>query len=886
MSYDSSVDLNSIAQVLFIDGHDSFARNIVDLLESTLPVVVTVVSIDAIWPVDKQALADEYDAIITGPGPGTPTNPNDVGCMLHVWDLENVPVLGICLGFQSLCVQYGASICKLPEPRHGRVVTFVHSGTDIFETLPASFEVTLYHSLQVRLDHEIESSGDLSDRQRCWLPSPKCPDLVPLAWYRDSATPGEATLMAVRHSKKPLWGLQFHPESCKSDKACRDIIRNWWLFTENFNAKHRTISRRRLDLFDPLRVEERYFNDANDIVEWCSSSTDVSAYRTINRGSLTTEKICELVDVPNVPSVVIDSTSRFSIISVLSPGAWTLEYSISKLTSTISRPSGLRSTKDLAPRQPKHVWDMLRRILSKKKVVEGNKTVPFWGGFMGYFSYEMGLAELHDGEAPVVKKDDTVDVGLLWVERSIVIDRKLEKIHIQSIREFDDQPGEWIDFVARRLTGFTYTKSMDNIMLNIAVTSPEPLEETNYLMRLKYSDEQLANMMVREANIVIPDEDIYKSKIKICQEYIRDGESYELCLTDQTKVTLPRCEYRQESDLRPWILYKRLRKYTPAAYGAFARIGKTKIISSSPECFIQYDRYGQIDMKPMKGTVKKSEGMTLEKAKEILNTPKEMGENLMIADLIRHDMFKVCKSGGVTVHKLLEVEDHPRVYQLVSHIRGVPEDLPPSLKERCKVQLVKKASPHDYSALRQCLPPGSMTGAPKRQSCELLAKIEGQKRRIYSGVMGYFDAGGAACFSVLIRTAYSQSSATDDEEVWHIGAGGAVTALSTPEGEWDEMVTKLDTVLGIFRRSPDGDGVADADADTCKKKTSVMQEMFQDYPGYTTDFKEAVGGRCYNITTEKGDGRSTFVSESVLMPVDQRGKLKKKQARKLGRSSK
>ncbi|KKZ61291.1 aminodeoxychorismate synthase [[Emmonsia] crescens] len=866
-------NVRDMRHILYIDAYDSFTRNVIDLIESTLDVVVTVVRIDNKWPEDREAFISGFDAIVAGPGPGTPTNPNDVGVMNDLWGLDNVPVLGVCLGFQSLCVKYGASIRKLPEPRHGKVVTFTHSGTDIFENMPASFDVTLYHSLQVDLEHELEVSGDLSDRQLCWSSSAKCPDLVPLAWFRDSATPGEANLMAVRHRTKPLWGVQFHPESCKSDAANREMVKNWWTLVVDYNSKFRKIVGRPVKIRDPLAACDIPFKPAEEILQWCSSSISTSSYHTFDRGYLTTEKICELVDTPEAPCVVLDSNSRYSIISVLSPGAWSLEYSLAKRKSTFSRLVGLKSSIDFV-QEPFEVWELLRRILSKKKILAGCSSIPFWGGFMGYFSYEMGLAELDKEATPsITGSDGSADVGLLWIERSIVIDQKAQKIHLQSMREFDEQPGEWMDLITKRLIGFTYTNSLSPIMLNLAVTSFHKVEDSKYLFRMKYSDEQLANMMVKGAKIIKPDERVYKAKIAKCQEYIREGESYELCLTDQTKVVLPRCKYRQEAALRPWILYKRLRKYTPAAYGAFARIGSAAIISSSPECFLQYDRNCQIDMKPMKGTVKKGEGMTLERAKEILNTPKEMGENLMIADLVRHDMFNVCNSGGVTVHKLLEVEDHARVYQLVTHIRGIPQTIPPAVKGWSAVKLREKNTPHDYSALRQCLPPGSMTGAPKKRSCELLQKIEGEKRGIYSGVMGYFDAGGRACFSVLIRTAYSWINPADNEEVWRIGAGGAVTSLSTADGEWDEMVTKLDTVLGIFRSSAEGDEAGNGDGAAAdigqRKNTSVMQDMFRDYPGYTADPSYAARSKRHATVEDEEDDSPSFADEKHT-PAGQR----------------
>ncbi|PGH04764.1 aminodeoxychorismate synthase [Helicocarpus griseus UAMH5409] len=819
--------LNDIGRILYLDAYDSFTRNVVDLVESTLNVLVTVWPIDKEWPENKQDVIDAYDAIIAGPGPGTPTNPDDVGSMDHLWELDNIPVLGVCLGFQSLCVKYGATIRKLPTPRHGKVVRFTHSGKDIFRNLPESFDVTLYHSLQVHLGHPIESSGDLSDRLLCWSPSRRS-DLVPLAWYQDVAS-GKANLMAVRHQTKPLWGVQFHPESCKSDTACRNMVKNWWESVVDHNSKARTVRRGPILASGPIPKGDGYSQVADKMIEWCNASSNVASYQTLDRGALTTERICELVDVPCVPSVVLDSTSRYSIISVLSSGAWTLEYSLSTKQGNMSRLSNQDQSVDFA-QEPGGIWELLRLVLSKKKVVAGNSTIPFWGGFMGYFSYEMGLAGLCEQQPPeTMDGEETADVGLIWVERSIVIDREDSKIHIQSIRRSDHQPGDWIDLTTRHLTEIASRGSKDRVVPNISVTGYQHLDEP----MLDFADKTHAKMMIKKAEIIMPDEVVYKTKIAECHEYIGDGESYELCLTDQAQVILPQSQPIQGTDVRPWILYKRLRKYTPAAYGAYATIGKAKIISSSPECFLEYDRKGQFDMKPMKGTVKKGEGMTLEKAKQILDTPKEMGENLMIADLVRHDMFNVCKSGGVTVHKLLEVEEHARVYQLITHIRGIPQTLPPALQGWCPTHLREKATPHDYSALQRCLPPGSMTGAPKKRSCELLQKIEGKKRSIYSGVMGYLDASGGAAFSVLIRTAYSWSKVTDEKEIWRVGAGGAVTALSTPQGEWDEMVTKLETVLGVFRSSSsDGCGCASASASTGRTKKQAHHDKVESVIGF------------------------------------------------------
>lgn len=788
-----------IPRILYIDAYDSFTSNIIDLLETTLGAWVITGSInDDIKPHEVNNL---FDAVVVGPGPGNPVNSQDIGFMNKVWRLKDIPVLGICLGFQSLCHFYNAEIALLPFPRHGRIVNFKHSGDDIFKDLP-EFEVTLYHSLQVKIGHPAEVSSDIVTCPELWKPSSKCPDLLPLAWYQGEDHPNQANLMAVRHVTKPFWGVQFHPESCKSDPACRDLIRNWWESVQiNNKEKKRQIQRKVFPIMrmtDHKRLSRCELSDI--MISWCSDSTNVLSYQTIDCFELTAEKICELVDVPNTQSVVLDAKSRYTIISVVSPGSWTFEYRLSDQLTRLARPSGWKKEQILEG-PSSVVRDALWRVLDAKHVRRGNEEVPFWGGFLGFYSYEMGLDEAEIETAKPFDGENTCDVGMLWTERSIVIDRRTKKVHIQSIREDDKFPGGWLDLTANRLVHFSHAKLRSDILLTLAVMCPRPMEDSGYVFRLKHSDDELANLMVKNANITMPKERQYKRKIAACQAHIRKGNSYELCLTAQTKVTLPPCKTKQETNLRPWILYRRLRKYNPASFSAYARIGNAKVISSSPESFMHWDRKGNFSMKPMKGTVKKGPGMTLEKATEILNTPKEMGENLMIADLVRHDLTAVLGSGGVKVHKLLKVEEHARVYQLITHIKGQRQSIPYPIRNE-GYDLKDDFCPHTAFAMTHCLPPGSMTGAPKKRSCEILTRLEKQRRGLYSGVMGYYDVGGGASFSVLIRTAFSWSEDKENQQVWRIGAGGAITALSTPQDEWDEMVTKLDTVLAIFRPTP------------------------------------------------------------------------------------
>jgi para-aminobenzoate synthetase len=191
--------------------------------------------------------------------------------------------------------------------------------------------------------------------------------------------------------------------------------------------------------------------------------------------------------------------------------------------------------------------------------------------------------------------------------------------------------------------------------------------------------------------------------------------------------------------------------------------------------------------------------MTLAKATSILASPKESAENLMIADLIRHDLYSTVGSkdgAAVEVKTLCEVVEHETVFQLVSHIRAHAPICRSATDDEKQQQVIH----YGHNALRQCIPPGSMTGAPKKRSCEILCELEKRRRGVYSGVLGYLDVGGGGAFNVCIRTAFSHQDEDDDGiHTWRVGAGGAITVLSDIDAEWEEMRTKLDSVLRAFK---------------------------------------------------------------------------------------
>lgn len=799
---DAGVDHQGTRQrsILYIDAYDSFSYNVVAMIEEVLGARVTVMMIDAEWPDGNMVeFLHHYDAVVLGPGPGDPNVPEDVGVMADIWNIcssHTLPVLGICLGFQSLCLHHGISIGRLPEPLHGQVHRITTMQRDIFEDL-RDLEVTLYHSLYAMFDDREKSTSNS--------------DLDVLAWFFTKPDASSSSTwripMAVRHREKPFWGVQFHPESCKSNReACNELLRKWWSMSVKYNKSNNREGYGTLptDIIRPSSEETSLPDVAYTMVNWCASSSAQCAFRSVSTCQPDAEGICEIFNDPRLPAVLFQSNGKHSVISVPSPGSWRLEYYADEQSLSLQRcptSSSVRDSSKVANSKVEAVssvsqlWDILRYLVDLKKVESGHSEVPFWAGFLGYFSYELGLACLAQPkhENGIFQKEyssqasagaeDPPDVSLIWTERSIVVDNENGRITVQSTREEDNLPAGWLDYAVNTL------KSL------FGVDVPPSSENS-------VADEEFLDSILARGVVHFPTEESYRSQVEACKNELRAGESYELCLTCETSITLPSPDTATGRMSFPWKLYKRLRKYNPAAFSAFARLGKVKIVSSSPECFLNWDRHSTLEMKPMKGTVRKSDSMTMGRAREILGSTKEMAENLMIADLIRHDLYGICGAGNVHVEKLLEVEDHGRVYQMVTHVKGHidPYRHGYAAKGLPRLQSSNMLG-YGLTALQRCLPPGSMTGAPKERSCMHLSSIEGRKRGIYSGVMGFLDLGGGGSFSVLIRSAFNSSDDQADIQKWRIGAGGAVTMLSSAEGEWDEMLTKLRTVCGILMPS-------------------------------------------------------------------------------------
>ncbi|WP_109506763.1 anthranilate synthase component I family protein [Nocardioides speluncae] len=267
--------------------------------------------------------------------------------------------------------------------------------------------------------------------------------------------------------------------------------------------------------------------------------------------------------------------------------------------------------------------------------------------------------------------------------------------------------------------------------------------------------------------------DWYAAEFAQVQEELLAGNSYEVNLTYRVEVA---------SELAPPTAYLRLRELNPAPYAGYLQHAvpghEAWLLSSSPERYAVVDRRRRLQTKPIKGTTPR--GATAEDDERqrvrLADDPKFRAENLMIVDLLRNDLAMVCKAGSVTVPELMAVESYESVHQLVSTVRG---------RLRDDVSTV--------GALRSLFPAGSMTGAPKLRTMQIIDAVEATPRGPYAGAFGWLSGDGRADLGVVIR-----SLTTTGDGRWTLGTGGGITVRSDPAEEYAESRWKADRLLRVF----------------------------------------------------------------------------------------
>jgi len=264
------------------------------------------------------------------------------------------------------------------------------------------------------------------------------------------------------------------------------------------------------------------------------------------------------------------------------------------------------------------------------------------------------------------------------------------------------------------------------------------------------------------------DEGLHAKAVHALLDDIGAGRVYQACLTHRLTQ-----EFRGD----PWRLYRELRRRNPAPYACYLELPEVTVVGSSPERFLRLDRSRKLESRPIKGTRPRGRHPHEDTAlrAELERSAKDRAENLMIVDLVRNDLGRVCELGSVEVPELMAIEEYSGVFQMVSTVTG-------QLRADCDV----------IDAVQAAFPPGSMTGAPKIAAMRLLRRLEPVRRGVYAGALGYLDARGGADLAVVIRTLLLRDGRAD------VHTGGGIVADSDARAEWQESLDKARPLLAAL----------------------------------------------------------------------------------------
>nr|WP_254456314.1 chorismate-binding protein [Paeniglutamicibacter quisquiliarum] len=390
-------------------------------------------------------------------------------------------------------------------------------------------------------------------------------------------------------------------------------------------------------------------------------------------------------------------------------------------------------------------FDWLARSWDAAGFLPAQGDLPFVPGWLGYLGYEL-KRETGGSDVPPAPGAPAApaDAALIRPSQVVVVDHQASTVHLLATAAADAEG--FFDRVRQLLP-----------QLPAAVPVPAHLEP---------------------AAAFTPHDDrpAYLGKVRAAQEQIRLGNSYEVCLTTSLRADAVPCD--------PWENYLRLRAANPAPFAHYLRFGDMAAASTSPERFMSIGSDGWMRAEPIKGTRPRGATPEADQAliEELASSPKDRAENIMIVDLLRNDLSHFADPRTLSVPRLCAIESYATVHQMVSTIDA----------------RLRPGAPR-AEAIAAAFPAGSMTGAPKVSTMEILDTLEdGAARGLYSGAVGYFSATGAADLSVVIRTLVMVRGEISGRWDLSLGVGGAITADSSPQEEWDEVRTKAFGVLSAL----------------------------------------------------------------------------------------
>jgi para-aminobenzoate synthetase len=702
-------------RTLLVDNHDSYTYNVFHLLAAAAGEEPVVVNNDAVsWRVLSRS---DFDAIVLSPGPGRPERWHDFGVCRDILRYSEIPVLGICLGHQGIGNLLEGGVSTAPMAMHGRLSHVRHCDSGIFEGIPQDFSVVRYHSLAIT--------------------GPPGPEGHVTAWADDGV------VMGIEHTKRPIWGVQFHPESIATEHG-RAIAENFYALAARLRNKPlpRTAGRRA-----DKSSQARHFGPSTPAEQEEVETSMCLRLRALD-GEPPTEALFErlFADAENAFWLdSVDAPTRLAQSSYMGTSAGRdrclLSYDVAAGEVSIER--ARRSTVE-----HRSIFDLLDREVAKHAVEPpAELSRGLIGGFVGYLGYELKA----DCGSPNLHSSDMPDALMMLANRVIAVDHVRRRTYVCAVgREEDAEADAWVEMAAA-------------VVAETLAHPPAPVPTPD-------PEHPPAHVSFQSGR----GREQYLADIAHSQSELAAGESYEVCLTDQ---------FSTAASPDPFVLYRHLRRSNPAPFAAYLKFGERAIVSSSPERFLSVDRERRVEARPIKGTISRSDDPVVDAGRraELAEDEKTMAEHLMIVDLLRNDVGRVCDVDSVSVPELMAIEPYATVHQMVSTIEGYLEP------DRSAVECV-----------HSCFPGGSMTGAPKLRTMEIIDDIEDEARGVYSGAIGYFGLDGSTDLSIVIRTIVMRPGRTT------IGAGGAIVMQSDPVDEFDEILLKARAPMAAVARVVSG----------------------------------------------------------------------------------
>jgi para-aminobenzoate synthetase component I len=389
-------------------------------------------------------------------------------------------------------------------------------------------------------------------------------------------------------------------------------------------------------------------------------------------------------------------------------------------------------------------FDILDQNLKRYRLNSHTTLVPCTGGAVGYFSYDLG----HFIERLPCRANDDLNLpesSFGFYDLMLIFDHLLQKAYIVS-------------------TGFPAVAEKERI-----IRSKERLDQLKARVKIFASGNRLDNhekSIPTQENKLITNftHNQYLQAVEKARQYIIEGDIFEVNLSQRFETGLP---------VAPYELYRRLRRINPAPFASYLDLGELKIAGSSPERFLRLDG-DRVETRPIKGTIRRgfNRQEDQDNAQKLTNSPKDRAENMMIVDLARNDLGKVCRFGSVKVTELAILETYPTVFHLTSTVTG---------------QL--KAGLDQIDLLKATFPGGSITGAPKIRSMEIIEELEPTRRSVYTGSLGYLSFNGNLDLNIVIRTFLIKNNRV------YFQVGGAVVYDSDPESEYQETLVKAEALF-------------------------------------------------------------------------------------------